>query len=329
MPRKFAPPQPAVLSEAHLKPDTNVRYNDHPLLASYRRSLARSGLSPRTFEHYIDSSVLFLEYAQANGFPEIQQVRREHIETWELWMRDERGFSPYTVRNRFVGLRMWIRWLVAEGEIRRDPTERMALPKVEAVDKDVLSAAEIQRVLEEMEKRSRPRNAPISTGRDLAIVSLLYGTGARASEVCAALKTDVDLDAGELRFRAATTKAGEGRTVGLSPTLVDRLDRYLRRRKDALPGLFVGHRGSLTRSGLYEIVRSAFESTGRVIGPHDLRHTSASHAAGNMSESQMMDAYGWRDPEMARHYTRTVRQKLAAEAQRQSSPLERLGGLRG
>lgn len=296
---------------------------DHPLLASYHRTLRRQGVSANTVAHYLDSSRQFLAFARDRGFPDIVHVRREHIETWELALRDA-GRSPHTVRARFMGLRLWLRWLVEEGEIARDPTERMAIPKVEEVDKDVLSPAEVAAVLSRLEREAKGRGVRLYAARDLALISLLYGTGARATEVCQANRDALDLDGGTLRFRPSTTKAGIGRVVGLGPTLVQRLDRYLRKRTDSDPALFIGHRGRLTRSGLYAIVREQFAATGKAIGPHDLRHTSASHIAGTIGESEMMDAYGWRDSSMARHYTRQVRQDIAAEAQRRLSPLERL-----
>lgn len=116
--------------------------------------------------------------------------------------------------------------------------------------------------------------------------------------------------------------------AGLGPDeLVERLDRYIRRRKDDSPYVFVNQRGGpLTRSGVYWLVRSVFRETGRVVGPHDLKHTSATHVAesGLMGELEMADVYAWKDVEMARHYTKAARQKMAAKSQQTKSPLDRL-----
>jgi len=81
----------------------------------------------------------------------------------------------------------------------------------------------------------------------------------------------------------------------------------------------------LTRAGMYWLVRRAFEATGQKIGPHDLRHTSATHTAGSISETDRMLIYGWKDPAMARHYSRQAAQQNAIEAHRKASPLEKLG----
>lgn len=43
-----------------------------------------------------------------------------------------------------------------------------------------------------------------------------------------------------------------------------------------------------------------------------------------MGESEMMALFGWRDANMARHYTASVREKLALKAHEAASPLTRL-----
>lgn len=289
--------------------------NRHPLLASYERYLRAARLRPATIAHYLTASRSFCDFAAANGMPPVERARRENIEAWLLGF-GERGASPYTIRNRLIGLRQWLRWLVEEGELRTDPSTRIRLPALDEVDKDVATPEEMTAALTALEKAR--------DFRGVAIIALFYDTGVRVGEVCEASRESIDWDRGTLRLPGVTTKARFGRTVALSPTCVRYLDRYVRRRRDDSPALFVGTRGPLTRVGVYQIVRKAFEFTGRRIGPHDLRHTSASHAAGKLSETHMMQLYGWRDADMARHYTRQVAAENAIAAHRLASPLEAL-----
>ena len=76
-------------------------------------------------------------------------------------------------------------------------------------------------------------------------------------------------------------------------------------------------------------MRKVFEQVGvkGTIGAHDIRHTSASHmaAAGAMSESDAMALYGWRDPDMWRHYSSQARAQAALNAHAKFSPLTKLG----
>lgn len=54
------------------------------------------------------------------------------------------------------------------------------------------------------------------------------------------------------------------------------------------------------------------------------RNTSASAAAELMSDSELMDYYGWQDAAMPRHYTAQVRASLANKAHQRASPLANL-----
>jgi integrase/recombinase XerD len=285
-----------------------------PLLRSFERHLKAEGKRQPTIDHYIGSSRQFAVFAEDEHLPPLVNVTREHVEMWleQLHL----VYKPHSVRNRFIGLRIFFRWLAQEGEIERDPTTRIKTPAIDEVDKDVVSPADMDRVLTYLEKKKRYRDA--------ALIAILYDTGMRASEV-AELRTDeVNLDT---RLIVITkTKNHRTRVVKLSPTGVRYVDRYLRHFKTEPEYLIQGTKGKMTRSGVYWTVRHCFEECnvkGR-IGAHDLRHTSASHVVGDMSESAMMALYGWSDPEMARHYARQALEKAALEAHDRASPLERL-----
>lgn len=302
--------------------DTDVRYREPmpPLLVSYTRSLRAANLRPSTIDHYVGASLDYYRFAAENGMPEPTKARREHIEAWIVALQDA-GYAQHTVRNRFVGLRRFIAWLVDEGEIARNPTERVRMPKADQVDKDVATKAELRAVLKAIEKRTDTRRF-----RDVAIVAMVYDTGLRATELASLQIADVNLEEGVATVRSASAKARAPRVVGLSEQCVRYLDRYLRKRKDSHSALYVGHRGQMTRSGVYQVVRDAFRDAGvtATIGPHDLRHTSASHIGRSMSESELMSQFGWRDADMARHYRRQVEQEMAIEAHRKASPLANL-----
>lgn len=45
-----------------------------------------------------------------------------------------------------------------------------------------------------------------------------------------------------------------------------------------------------------------------------------------MSEAEMMTLYGWRSPEMARHYSEQARRDAALQAHEAASPMARLQG---
>jgi integrase/recombinase XerC len=194
--------------------------------------------------------------------------------------------------------------------------ERVKLPPGEETEKDVVPAAAMGDALAALRKAKN--------WRDLAIVELLYDTGMRVGECSRAVQDDLDFEARTLRLRAATTKGKRERVVALSDRCIADLDRYLRKRTDSHPELFVGRQGPLTRAGIYRVVRLAFPNLAATISPHDIRHTSATHISGHISEANMMTLMGWKNSKEARHYSRQAAQQNAIEAHRKASPLEKL-----
>lgn len=287
----------------------------NPLLVSFRRHLAAEGKAEQTIAHYVGGAAQFLAFAESQGFPPLSGLRREHV---ELWIQSLFGtYRPASVVNRYNALRMFMAWLVEEGEIRHDPMERIKRPAAPESPKDVVDEETMARAFGHLEQLKRHR--------DLALLAVLYDTGMRATEAAEARVESLDLDRGVLII--PRTKNGEIRTVGLSPRTVRYLDRYLRQKRREPEWLFNGPKGRLTRSGVYWAVRGVFEELGypRIIGPHDLRHTSATHAVGHMSEGAMMTLYGWSDSAMPRHYAKRGLLRAALEEHRRASPMQRLG----
>lgn len=312
--RWYSLPAMTIPSNKHLQHKTPPI--DIPLVKSFERHLKAERKDPDTVAHYVGATRQFIHFCKDENLPEILSVSREHV---ELWMeRLHETYRPHTVRNRYIGLRIFFKWLIDDDEIEKSPMERIKPPSLEESPKDIVPVEGVAHVLEFLEKAKRYR--------DLALVSTLYDTGLRASELADIRTDDTDLDTGIIFL--PKTKANRVRSVRLSPRGVRYLDRYLRRPRMDPEYLFGGARGKLTRSGVYQLIRKAFEDAGvkGVIGPHDVRHTSASHvaAAGILSESDAMQLYGWADPDMWRHYTGQARQKAALEAHVKASPLERL-----
>lgn len=305
----------------------------YALLRSFERHLKAENKRPDTLNHYLGASRQFLAFCERERLPAIEHVSREHVELWLERLHET--YAPHSVRNRFQGLRQFLRWLVQEGEIERDPTARMKLPRVDETHKDVATSEELQRVFGMLERQARDRTwsreRRSHAERDAVIIAALYDTGMRVGELADLRSEHVNVETG-LVF-VETSKSRRSRLVRLSAVALRYLDRYQRHLRGPQPYLVQGKRGKLSRTGIYQIVTARFREAGvtrAIIGPHDLRHSSASHVAlaGGMSESEMMKIYGWSDPAMVRHYTEQARQQAALEAHGRASPLTRLMGKR-
>lgn len=303
---------PAKRREMHL----NV-----PILKSFERHLRAERKSESTLSHYMNTSFAFLCFCEEEGLPGWRDAEREHVEMWLESLHQR--LRPASVRNHYLGLRAFYDWLAFEEEITRNPfgavrQRRIAPPAMEETRKDVATPDEIRRTLDYLRKAKRLRDA--------ALVAILYDTGMRAGELAEARMEDL-ADSGDLLIPKA--KGQRPRWVYLSPATMTILDRYHRSLGGAPEHLVGGRRGKLTASGVYWAVRRAFEAAGiggRIIGAHDLRHTSATHAAvsGDLSETDAMEKFGWRSADMWRLYSAQARREASLAAQRRSSPMERL-----
>lgn len=306
-----------VTTDSRLLPENKTPPVFDPLLKSFERHLKAERKDPDTVSHYVGASAQFLTWARERNLPPLTGISREHVEWWLEELHEQ--YRPHTVRNRYIGLRIFFKWLHGEGEIDRNPMARIRPPSVEESPKDVVRPEDMVRVFTMLDKAKN--------WRDAAMIAILYDTGMRASEVADLRRDQINLDTGVIFI--PKSKTNRVRTVRLSPSGVRYVDRYLRRPRPEPEYLFNGPRGRMTRSGIYGVVRKAFEAAGvpGIIGAHDLRHTSASHvaASGEMAESDAMMLYGWTDPEMWRHYTGQARQQAALAAHAKASPLERLG----
>jgi len=204
----------------------------------------------------------------------------------------------------------------------------MKPPKVEQMEVPVIRDADLQRLLKSCEgKRFRDR-------RDYALILAFPDSGLRVSEM-ASLKlapdydTDswLDLDEGVLWV---VGKGRRQRRVPLGNRARKALDLYLfARAKHAAanePHLWIGERGRLGPSGLYQINERRCELAGVPrIHPHQFRHTFAHKLpAANINDSDLMYLAGWKSREMLNRYGASAAAERAISAHRRLSPADHL-----
>jgi integrase/recombinase XerD len=185
--------------------------------------------------------------------------------------------STATVHRKAACLRSFYRHLRREDAIEDDPAARLQTPRRGKKLPEVLSYAEVQRLL------AQPRGDEPTSLRDRALLELMYASGLRASETISLEVSDVDLEHGIVR---AMGKGSKERLVPVGGKAVAAVRVYLRSGRPKLVAspeerkLFLNFRGgALTRQGLYKIVLRHAESAGLGdrMSPHTLRHSFATH----------------------------------------------------
>lgn len=201
----------------------------------------------------------------------------------------EEGYAAATRQRMLAAWRGWCRWLARSGHLPFDPTASLETPTARATagDADIyFSTAELERIVATVAKADT-REAVPWPARDLALVALLAGTGARASEV-------IDARVGALRSENGSDtlhvvgKGGKRRTIPVAPEVVTAVGSYLDERAarlgrpDASDRLFVRADGRpLNRQALDYLVEKWLRRAGVSVRPgelaHAFRHTYAVH----------------------------------------------------
>jgi len=239
------------------------------------------GRSRNTLTAYRRDIATWEQWAEKSGI-DPNRATAEDVERHLSELRSA-GRNPASLARATTALRGLFRFLVSEGVIVADPTSDVRSPRLPRRLPKALDEKLVIGLLD-----SVSGDSPTDL-RDRALLELLYGTGARISEVVGLSLIDLQGDDGLLRVFG---KGAKERLVPLGGPARFALDRWLgpsgrprmvpnrwARRSDA-EAVFINTRGGrLSRQGGWAIVTHHAERVGLgdVISPHVLRHSCASH----------------------------------------------------
>lgn len=235
------------------------------------------GLRPLSIQAYQQTLKGFREYVQEK-WPEKgpDQLSACDILQYLEYLRKERDNGASAQNRQATVLRNFYRAIVAMGHLEPRQNPMANFPKIKGAPRKLpstLSREEVGMLLD------HPDSDSVLGIRDRALLTLLYGTGIRASE-CAGLR-EKDIDWQEKTIRV-TGKGGHERTLPLNSEVVHLLRQYRLARGGgkAEEPFFRSREGrGLSRNAIYERVRSHARAAkiNRRVSPHRLRHTFATH----------------------------------------------------
>lgn len=266
------------------------------------------GLSPRTLDAYRRDLERLAAFLTTRRIARPGDVSTEDLREFTYHLKD-RGLQPTSIRRALSAIRTYYRFLLAEGLVVSDPTERMETPRTWRRLPDVLSRDEVARILD------APDAADRLFWRDKAMLEFAYASGVRVGELITLRVRDVDIGEG---FASVMGKGSKERLVPVGRSALRALVVYLReiRPELARPGhdgmVFLNARGGpLTRMGVWKILRKQVERAGvrKRVTPHTLRHSFATHLLeGGADLAAVQEMLGHADIATTQIYTHVDRE---------------------
>lgn len=187
------------------------------------------GRSPNTVKAFLSDVHLLVEAMPPDRT--LGTITTEDLKSFLDWLEHERGIpcSPKTLARRVTSLKSFFRWLQKGGAILVDPAEKVVQHSVLSPIPEVLTDAEIEKVLLAAD---RYRRASHPDARPYTLLALLLATGIKKSECLGIHINHIDLSAasGEpyvfIRYASPTNRYKE-RKLTLSDDWIPAYEEYL------------------------------------------------------------------------------------------------------
>jgi len=252
---------------------------DFSLIREYLNHLAvERGLSKNTISAYNRDLERFFTFLDVQKVDPLR-TQEAHLTDYVVSLRMN-NLSESSISRGVVAVRNWMEFTSKERKFVnpikdfKPPKPNLRLPKA-------LKIEEVASLISSVSMGDTP-----SALRDGAIVELLYGTGARISEIVALNVQDISkFNGDQVTALRLTGKGGKTRVVPIGKYAQIALDQYLVRVRPGLlkkqeSALFLNSRGTrLSRQSIWSMIAHGAQSAGiaSVVSPHSLRHSFATH----------------------------------------------------
>jgi len=281
------------------------------LLERFQEYLAlEDGSSPRTLEAYGRDLERMTVWCTVKGVASPSALTPALLREFVYHLKDI-GLSPASIRRSVSATRTYFKFMIGEGQMQSDPSERLETPRKWRTLPEILTIDEVNKLLS-----SISIDEPL-VFRDRAMLELAYGAGLRVSEWIDLGTQDLMLDDGVLRVFG---KGSKERLVPIGRSAIGAVGMYLRELRPRLERgegkgrLFLNARGKpLSRMGAWKLLRKYVELAGieKHVSPHTLRHSFATHLLeGGADLRAVQEMLGHADISTTQIYTHVDREYL-------------------
>lgn len=240
----------------------NVKKTSNNTEMSYRRDLEK-------LQHFMVS----------RGIRNIGEATTEDLGAYVRFLQ-ENQFAAATISRNIASIRAFYHFLLQEGYVEADASEKLKSPKIEKKMPEILTPEEVVRLLEQPNGNS-PKEI-----RDKAMLELLYATGIRVTELITLKVSDVNMKMSYLICRDSNKE----RTIPFGAAARAAMERYLDGVREEMIEdkkseiLFANCSGQvMSRQGFWKLIKYYAKKADikADITPHTIRHSFAAHLVEN------------------------------------------------
>ena len=263
--------------------------------------LVERGLAKNSMSAYRRDLARYQEFLVSRGIAEFSAVSANEISEFLIGLRlgsdQHPALAPSSAARTLIAVRGLHAFLAKEGITTSDSARAVKPPGISKRLPKALTFAEIEKLLAAVGAGS-DSDVSVLMMRDHALLELLYGTGARISELTDLRLDDVSTLSKELPILRLKGKGNKERLVPVGSHALRALERYLVRSRPVLSGkstsssaLFLNARGSkLSRQSAWTILQAAAQRADLAgkVSPHTMRHSFATHLLENGADVRVV-----------------------------------------
>lgn len=286
--------------------------NDFKYIDLFEEMLLSEKMSSQnTVRAYRKDIELFINYVHKELQTSILEITSNNIRRWLLYLNKTINLSRNSHSRKISSLRVFYKFLVADGYILNNPAEEIKSSKKYMTLPKVLSIEEVLKLIKAIYPLNNPR-----AYRMLALVELMYSSGLRVEEL-------VSLRLNSINFNNATIfitgKGGKERIVPVGNIALKAVKEYLNYRNEYFClnkksiWMFPSNsskKGHITARRFSQLLTELSREAGLndlKISPHILRHSFATHLlSGGIDLRILQELLGHSDISTVQIYTHVV-----------------------
>lgn len=240
--------------------------------------------SVNTLRAYGDDLTVFFQFIKAQfDIDQPSQITTTMIRSWLAALTLQK-VQPRSINRKISSLKSFFKHCLVQGEVSKNPAKTLQVLKTR---KRLPSYVEQDQMQQLLEKNVFPANYEGSF--EYLVVSLLYFTGMRVSELVSLKESNIDTKRLQLKVLG---KGNKERIIPMHPTLAVQVDEYLKARNQEFKEivftqlLYTPKGRAVSTRQVYDIVKKHLSTvtTAEKKSPHVLRHSFATHLTGNGAE---------------------------------------------